>query len=115
MKKGDVETYIERFETLRRSVDWLEENNGTITQFQRGLGATHTRKVREGKAPHPITLKDCVTAPRGRVTDKRLSSGLNDLGNRGKVPQVLGTSQEGIEFETEFPQLRNRCRSKRRR
>jgi hypothetical protein len=53
-----------------------------------------------------------VTAPRGRVADKRSSAGLNDLGNRRKVPQVLGTSQKGIEFETEFPQLRNRCRSK---
>ena len=59
-------------------------------------------------------LAQLVTAPRGRVADKRSSSRFsNDLGNRGKVPQVLGTSQEGIEFKTEFSQLRNRCRSKR--
>ena len=33
-------------------------------------------------------------APRGCVADKRSSSGLNDLGNHGKVPQVLGTSRK---------------------
>ena len=55
-----------------------------------------------------------VAVPRGRVADKRSSLVSSDLGNHGKVPQVLGTSQ-GDRFETEFPQLRNRCRSKRRR
>ena len=35
-----------------------------------------------------------VTAPRGRVADKRSSSRF-DLGNRGKVLQVLGTSRKG--------------------
>jgi hypothetical protein len=36
-----------------------------------------------------------VTAPRGRVADKHSSSWFSgDLGNRGKVPQVLGTSRE---------------------
>ena len=32
-------------------------------------------------------------APRGRVADKRLSLVSGDLGNHGKVPQVLGTSR----------------------
>ena len=62
MKKGDVETYIRKFETLRKSVDWPEENNGTITQFQCGLGAMHTCEIREGMIPHLITLKDWYTA-----------------------------------------------------
>ena len=35
-----------------------------------------------------------VTAPRGRVADKRSSLVFDDLGNRGKVPQVPGTSQK---------------------
>ena len=34
-----------------------------------------------------------VMAPRGRVADKCSSLVSGDLGNRGKVPQVLGTSQ----------------------
>ena len=41
-------------------------------------------------------------APRGRVADKRSSSGLNDLGNRGKVPQVLGTSRRGSSLRLSF-------------
>ena len=43
-----------------------------------------------------------VTAPRGRVADKRSSSGLNDLGNRGKLPLVLGTSQKGSSSRLSF-------------
>ena len=66
IKKGDVETYIRKFDILRRTVNWPEENIGTITQFQRGLGATHTREIREGKAPRPITLKDWYTAARNQ-------------------------------------------------
>ena len=66
MKKGDVETYIEKFETLRRSVDWPEETIGTITQFQCGLGAMHTREIREGKIPRPVTLKDWYAAARNQ-------------------------------------------------
>ena len=66
MKKGDVETYIKKFEILRRAVEWPEENIGTITQFQRGLGATHTREIRERKIPRPITLKDWYAAARNQ-------------------------------------------------
>ena len=66
MKKGDIETYIRKFETLRRTVDWLEETIGTITQFQRRLGATHTCEIHEGKIPRPITLKDWYTAARNQ-------------------------------------------------
>ena len=62
MKKGDVETYIKKFETLRRSIGWPEDRNGTITQFQRRLGATHTCKVHEGTIPCLITLRDWYAA-----------------------------------------------------
>ena len=37
---------------------------------------------------------EIVMAPRGRVTDKHSSLVSSDLGNRGKVPQVLGTSRK---------------------
>ena len=66
MKKGDVETYIKKFETLRRSVNWLEENDRTITQFQRGLGTMHTHEIHEGKTSRPITLKDWYAAARNQ-------------------------------------------------
>ena len=66
MKKGDVETYVKKFEILRRTVDWPENNVGTITQFQRGLGTTHTREIHERKIPRPITLKDWYAAARNQ-------------------------------------------------
>ena len=47
------------------------------------------------------SVYDLVTAPRGRVADKRSSSRF-DLGNRGKVPQVLGTSQRGSSSRLSF-------------
>ena len=66
MKKGDVETYIRKFKILRRTIDWPEENIRTITQFQHGLGATHTREICERKIPCPVTLKDWYTAARNQ-------------------------------------------------
>ena len=42
-----------------------------------------------------MLVNGIVTAPRGRVADKCSSSRFSDdLGNRGKVPQVLGTSHK---------------------
>ena len=47
-------------------------------------------------------MAEGVTAPRGRVADRRSSSGLNDLGDRRKVPQVLGTSRKGSSSRLSF-------------
>jgi hypothetical protein len=67
MTKGDVEAYIERFETLRRSVDWPENANGTMLSFQRGLGRTHTAEIQAGKAPRPTTLREWYAAARSQL------------------------------------------------
>ena len=40
-----------------------------------------------------VRVTTTVMAPRGHVADKRSSLVSADLGNCGKVPQVLGTSQ----------------------
>ena len=45
---------------------------------------------------------ESVTAPRGCVADKRSSLVSSDLGNRGKVPQVSGTSQKGSRLRLSF-------------
>ena len=66
VKKGDVETYIRKFEILRRTVDWPEETIGTITQFQRRLSAMHTREIRKRKIPRPVTLKDWYAVARNQ-------------------------------------------------
>jgi hypothetical protein len=71
MIKGDVEAYIERFETLRRSIDWPENANGTMLSFQRGLGRTHTAEIQAGKAPHPTTLKEWYAAARNQLEKKK--------------------------------------------
>ena len=49
MKKGDVEGYIKQFEVSRKSAGWPEDKQGTILQFQHGLGSMHNREVCDTK------------------------------------------------------------------
>ena len=58
MKKGDVEGYIKQFEVLRKFAGWSEDKQGTILQFQCGLGSTHNCKVHNTKVQRPVTLQD---------------------------------------------------------
>ena len=55
-----------------------------------------------------------VTAPRGHVANKRSSWFLITWATAGKFRRFQA-QVEVIAFKAEFPQLRNRCRSKRRR
>ena len=58
MKKGDVKGYIKQFEVLRKSTGWSEDKQGTVLQFQHGLGPTHNREVHDTKVQRPVTLQD---------------------------------------------------------
>jgi hypothetical protein len=71
MTKGDVKAYIKQFETLRRSVDWPENANGTMLSFQRGLRRTHTAEIQAGKAPRPTTLREWYAAARNQWGRKK--------------------------------------------
>jgi transcription factor SPN1 len=70
MTKGDVETYIKRFEVLRRSVGWPEDSQGTVVLFQRGLGPTNTREIQTGTIPRPTTLAEWYAAARNQWKGK---------------------------------------------
>ena len=59
-----------------------QQRSAQIVTLKAGLGIV--------QSPMP---SGSVTAPRGHVADKRSSLVSGDLGNRGKVPQVLGTSR----------------------
>jgi hypothetical protein len=84
MTKGDVKTYIEQFETLRRSISWPENANGMILSFQRGLGRTHTAEIQTGKIPCPVTLRDWYAVVRNQWKGKEINHTIDTAINQAK-------------------------------
>ena len=95
---------------------WLRtrrERSWVFTLDLRGC-STSLAMVKES-SPLLVVSKPCVMAPRGRVADKRSSLGFEWLGQPRESSAGFRHKSKVVAFKTEFPQLRNRCRSKRGR
>ena len=112
MKKGDVKAYIRKFKTLRKSVDWPEENNGMITQFQCGLGMMHTHEIHKGMAPHPITLKDWYAVARNQWEAIKTEETHEEVGSNARAITSITPTPiivRAIKVRTKIGDLKATC------